>query len=457
MVEPFERYSRDGARLIREVRIGSRGARTWIDGSRIPSDTTPDWDAWHLALRTGAKPVYEIPATSAFRVLDLFSGGGGLALGALDGWRGAGLRASICAALDLDREALEIYARNLGPEFVRHGHVQDAIDFQVLGNGPNARFAYAPEIVDRQLAARLNGLSAVIAGPPCQGHSNLNNHTRRDDSRNWLYLAVPAFAVATGAKVVVIENVPEVLRDRQGVVTSTITLLQEAGYSVACGTLDASDFGWPQRRRRFFLVALRDGRGNSEPLAKLTAWAERPARDLRWCIGDLEGLAGTVPFHTPAGISQENRRRIDWLFENDEYDLADPERPKCHQGGTSYGSVYGRLRWDEPTFTITTGFLTSGRGRYVHPSERRTLTPREAARIQGFPDWFDFRLADGRWPSSKAATKVIGDAVPSILGRLAALASVSLMESAALAEQPPPESVCAASVASEPARQSHVQ
>lgn len=367
-------------------------------------------------------------------MLDLFSGAGGLALGALDGWRSAGLRASVAAALDADGDALEIYERNLAPEYVRRGDVATTIDFQVLGSGGAARFAYPPRIVDTRLAARLHGVSAIVAGPPCQGHSNLNNHTRRDDVRNRLYLAVPAFAVATGATVVVIENVPEVVRDRDGVVASTHALLHEAGWSIAHGVLDASDFGWPQRRRRYFLVGVRDGRGTSEPLAPLLRCAERTAHDLRWCIGDLAGLENQFPLHKPATLSDENKRRIDWLFENGKYELDASERPRCHRNGTTYGSVYGRLKWEEPAFTITTGFLTPGRGRYVHPGERRTLTPREAARIQGFPDWFDFRLANGGWPTNKTATKVIGDAVPPILGQLAALASVNLLEGVSQAQ-----------------------
>lgn len=431
MPELLVNYARDGETLLRTSHVGQSVGRSVLRDSVEGAED--GWDAWHSGWLRGAKPRYELGAAPAFRVLDLFSGAGGLALGALDGWRSTGLRASVAAALDADGEALEIYERNLAPEHVRRGDVATTIDFQVLGSGGAARFAYPPRIVDTRLAARLHGVSAIVAGPPCQGHSNLNNHTRRDDVRNRLYLAVPAFAVASGATVVVIENVPEVVRDRDGVVSSSHALLHEAGWSIAHGVLDASDFGWPQRRRRYFLVGVRDGQGTSEALAPLLRSAERPVRDLRWCIGDLAGLENELPFHKPATLSDENKRRIAWLFENGKYELDPSERPLCHRNGTTYGSVYGRLKWEEPAFTITTGFLTPGRGRYVHPSERRTLTPREAARIQGFPDWFDFRLANGRWPSNKTATKVIGDAVPPILGHLAALVSVILLERAALA------------------------
>ena len=125
-----------------------------------------------------------------------------------------------------------------------------------------------------------------------------------------------------------------------------------------------------------------------------------------------------------SALSSENRQRIDWLFDNDEYDLPCSERPECHRGSTSYPSVYSRMRRDLPAQTITTGFMTPGRGRYVHPTQRRTLTPREAARLQGFPDSYRF-VTDPRHPPSRAKfAKWIGDAVPMPLGYAAALSAV---------------------------------
>ena len=68
-------------------------------------------------------------------------------------------------------------------------------------------------------------------------------------------------------------------------------------------------------------------------------------------------------------LSEENLRRIDWLFDNEEYDLPNAERPDCHKEGTSYKAVYGRLRADRPSPIITTGFMTPGHGRYIHPTD----------------------------------------------------------------------------------------
>jgi DNA (cytosine-5)-methyltransferase 1 len=119
-------------------------------------------------------------------------------------------------------------------------------------------------------------------------------------------------------------------------------------------------------------------------------------------------------------LSQENQARVDYLFRHAKYELPNAERPDCHKEGHTYPSVYGRMYPDKPAQTITTGFLTPGRGRFVHPTRPRVITPREAARIQGFPDNFQF-VVNGYDPARNAVTKWIGDAVPSILGYAALL------------------------------------
>lgn len=74
--------------------------------------------------------------------------------------------------------------------------------------------------------------------------------------------------------------------------------------------------------------------------------------------------------------------------------------------------MYGRLRWDAPAQTITSGYGSMGQGRYVHPGRRRTLTPHEAARLQTIPDWFTLASAGTR----TALARMIGNAVPPLLG-----------------------------------------
>jgi len=128
-----------------------------------------------------------------------------------------------------------------------------------------------------------------------------------------------------------------------------------------------------------------------------------------------------------ASLSEENLARVNYLFKKNEYDLPDSERPDCHRTKAhSYSAVYGRMRPDEPSQTITTGFLSPGRGRYIHPTLPRGLTLREGARLQGFPDdyvWTPRGKALGRSPIAG----LIGDAVPPSLGFVVGLIGISTL------------------------------
>ena len=221
----------------------------------------------------------------------------------------------------------------------------------------------------------------------------------------------------------VIENVPAVLHDSSQVVETTRRLLELAGYTVECGTVSAIRFGWPQTRQRFFMVARR----SRPPLpiaAVQDALDDGSRHDVMWAISDLVGKPFDQRLHLHADLSEENLRRIAFLFDEQKYDLPAKERPECHRDGTTYNAVYGRLHPNKPAPTITTGFLTPGRGRYIHPFERRTLTPHEAARLQGFPDGYNF-FPNANNPTTKLnLTKWIGDAVPMPLGYVAGISAL---------------------------------
>ena len=381
-------------------------------------DSALEWRAF----LTDDKPTIPDPVRT-LRVLDLFSGVGGLAVGFAKAAADRDVLARSVGAVDIDERALEVYSANLGTTSPRAMSVASLVDFQVRGQGSSARFLYEPEMTDH--GAEFSGeIDVVLAGPPCQGHSTLNNRTRGDDPRNRLYLTVPAAAVATGATTVIVENVPGVVRSRGNVVETAITLLQTAGYSVTTAKLQASRLGWPQTRERFFLVATL-GRSPTQ-LSEVAAELRRETLPVSWAIADLLDVdtQGNDPMNSTADLSPENAARIEWLFENDEYDTPNHLRPDCHKQGTTYNAVYGRMWWDRPAPTLTTGFLTPGRGRFVHPLRPRTLTPHEAARVQGFPDWFDFRaVRDG--PAKRELGKWIGNAVPTVLGYAAGCSALS--------------------------------
>lgn len=382
------------------------------------------WDAWWLSFLQGGVAQSLGSRPKDVSVLDLFSSVGGLSLGVREAARSMNMRFSSMLAADLDSESLNTYKANFVPCVTANRSVRELVDFQVLGRGRDAQLADLPNAVDE--ARDFRGIDLIVGGPPCQGHSSLNNHTRGDDLRNDLYLTVPALAIALDAKAIVIENVPRVVKDKQQVVATTVKILEDAGYFVTTGVLAADQMGWAQTRQRHFVVASR--MAQPPELRDVAEDMRRPARSVWWAIQDLEGsLSADNVFDSVPKMSVENIQRINYLFDHDSYELPNHVRPDCHKDGHTYPSVYGRLFRDLPSPTITTGFQTPGRGRYIHPTQRRVLTPHEAARIQGFPDSFRFESSYGK-VSKGQLQKWIGDAVPSILGYVAGLAALGTLK-----------------------------
>jgi DNA (cytosine-5)-methyltransferase 1 len=355
-------------------------------------------------LRTGVRPTAPSRKKHVVTAVDLFAGCGGLTCGLEEAARRAGRQLDVSLAVDVEAKIARVYKQNFPRARVL------AADVASLFPGAPGTPSGVGEVRLAELAASPDFL---VAGPPCQGHSDLNNHTRRADPRNALYLRVARAAEVLEPRVVIVENVPAVQHDRDDVVGVTVLALEKLGYSVASGVIDLAHVGVPQHRRRFVLLASVDDR--VDPFALLDeisqAWPEHGPRTVDWAIRDLEATPSTAAIDLPSTISAENRRRIEYLFEQSCFDLPDSERPTCHRDKAhSYRSVYGRLRWERPAQTITTGFGSMGQGRYVHPSRPRTLTPHEAARLQTFPDWFD-------WGSTARTTlsTIIGNAVPPLL------------------------------------------
>lgn len=419
-----ETYVRDGDELIKKLRVAGRFTQSAIevedDGAQAPEL------AWWSAYIRGARVKRPAATGAAVRIVDLFCGAGGLGLGLSDALRACGFEPKIELAVDVDSDALAVYAHNLRPRRTWHGSVSSLVDFQVFGQGSSAEFAYEPAALNDILSELSGQVDVICAGPPCQGHSNLNNHSRREDPRNLLYLAVPAIAVAVGAPIVIIENVPDITSDRYGVVESAKSILQSAGYTLTEHVLNASLLGCAQTRRRYFLLASKDA--GIVQLMDVAQTLHKPPVTLEWAIRDLADEPPINVFTQPALLSAENQRRIDYLFDMDAYDLPNEIRPDCHKDGDhSYGAVYGRLRWDKPSGTITTGFMTPGRGRFTHPARRRGLTAHEGARLQGFPDTFQFMLPETAPPSRKLLGKWIGDAVPPVMGYAAGVCAATVL------------------------------
>jgi len=170
---------------------------------------------------------------------------------------------------------------------------------------------------------------------------------------------MPAAAVALQSRTVFAENVPGIIHGRRGVVQTARRLFQNAGYLVEEKAVDVLRLGVPQTRKRHLLVASKYATPSIQVALECL---ERPGRTLDWAIGGLLDCVPASLFDSPPEPSAENQQRIQYLFDTNTYNLPNAIRPESHKNGHAYPSVYGRLKWHEPTGTITTGFVTPCRG-----------------------------------------------------------------------------------------------
>lgn len=398
-------------RLVRAISVSDSTRYSYLCGG--PS-LSRDEDAsvakrWEMSVLRGAMPEPVQRSPRHLRMLDLYCGAGGLSAGIVMAGRQMGVDVEACLAIDLDEAALQVFKRNHAAALTVRTNVDCLVDYALHFSDHQTTLSYSPELLDSWLSDERGGIDIVAGGPPCQGYSTVNNHTRQNDPRNSLYLTVPVIGIALNAKVIVVENVPAVRQNEGGVVHHARGILQASGYAVDDAVLDGMQLGVAQTRRRHFLVASRGrlpvGLAELGALGMPTMSVADAIRDL----GDQDALDG---FDMPARLSAENHERVQWLFKNEAHDLPNARRPKCHQNGHTYPSVYGRLYWDQPAPTLTRGFMSPGRGRYVHPGRPRGLTPHEGARLQGFSDSYLFERDDGEDLSNRDYSKLVGDAVP---------------------------------------------
>lgn len=355
----------------------------------------------------------------SIRLVDLFCGSGGLTLGVEEAARLFGSGTDIRLAVERDPHIAAAYTQNFA---VANGsgsmHVQQWFD-----RPPGQTLS----LVERRTRKLVGGVDLLVGGPPCQGHSTLNNHTRGDDPKNGLYMSMIRAAEVLEAESVLVENVPAVERDADRTVDRAIRRLVKLGYNVDSDVVSVAEIGVPQLRKRHVLIAARCG----TPSVKAAVDAARlpKIRTLRWAIGDLLRREGRTQLDTAAVLSPENLARARFLHRRDLYDLPNWYRPPCQRNEHRYKSMYGRLAWDAPAQTITTGFGSPGQGRYLHPERLRTLTPHEAARVQFFPDWYDFSAI----PHRTVVGEAIGNAVPP---KLAFVLAAHLLAVATQRERP---------------------
>jgi len=329
--------------------------------------------------------------------VDLFCSCGGLSLGAKEACRALGKKFMVAAAVDKDPDLLKVFKKNFPKSETYENYVENLIDGNV-GDSPTKN--------EKSFLKKLGKIDLLLAGPPCQGHSHLNIHKRENDSRNDVYRKVARLVEIANPQHVLIENVPAIIHSKSREVQKSIELMCEMKYNVDTDIVNLAEIGVPQNRKRHIVVASASKRLEIKKVVR--KYRLRKKHNVKWAIGDIEKETPNGHFATPSQLSETNMMRIKYLNDNDLYELPNHLRPPCHRNGHTYPAVYGRIRYNEPSATITCGFLSPGQGRYVHPTQMRTLTPHEAARLQFFPDYFDFSSVETRESLSQA----IGNAVP---------------------------------------------
>lgn len=342
-----------------------------------------------------------------FLAIDLFCGAGGMSLGA----SAAGIE--IALAVDADPNAARTYAANHPGAKVYTG------DIRQLTSASIARIN------------KHNRPTVIFGGPPCQGFSYSNLRTRSvSNGNNWLFREFVRIVKAWKPDWVVFENVKGIIDTAGGVfVDSVESSIQSLGYKTCRGLLNAMHFGVPQDRARFFLLACRTG-----VTPKMPKPSRKKTPTVRDAIFDLPYLtngsaeqwkpyrkvkASTYAHRLRSGnrlspnhlVSRNNALVLEryknipqggnWQDVPSRLMRNYTDSSRCHTG------IYHRLRFNRPSVVIG----NYRKNMLIHPTQNRGLSVREAARIQSFPDSYEFHGSIG------FQQQQVGNAVPPFLAR----------------------------------------
>ncbi len=324
------------------------------------------------------------------KAIDAFCGPGGISLGMAR----AGFETVY--AFDIDEPSVQTYRKNIG----NHARVEDVSDVNST-------------TIKKETGLNKRELDLFFGGPPCQGFSKQKRGAHKGDQRNSLVLHFVRLVKELLPKVFIFENVA-IFGQKRGQKYLAEIQNQLAPYQMTLSFFNSANYGVPQTRERFIIVGVRNDISISFSIPK-------PSTPEWLTVGDVLGGLPEPPLdysnhpqfpnHQRARVTKINIERFSHVPQGGGWqDIPHELRLRCHQkidtksGG--WPDVYGRLKWNGQCPTITGGFDSFTRGRYGHPLHNRPLTPREAARIQGFPDSFVFLGNRGDIRSQ------IGNAVP---------------------------------------------
>ena len=329
------------------------------------------------------------------KAIDFFCGGGGMSYG----MQSAGIK--ILAGIDWEISCKKTYKTNVkGAKFIK----ADV-------------FKLKEKKLEKTLNLSKNDDNLMLIGcSPCQFWSIINTDKSKSKQSKNLLIEFSRFVKYFKPGYVVVENVPGVLRKKQeSGLEEFIQWLNGNGYKVHFDVHNVSDFGVPQSRKRFTLIANRVTDAEISPLKR-----EGKKITVKDVIGESNGFpkieAGhkdkTDFLHSVPTISDINKERLQYVKKDGGNRLAfaniEHLQLPCFIGkDDSFKDTFGRLWWDKPAPTITTKFFSISNGRFVHPEEDRALSIREGAVLQSFPKKYKF-LGN----SIASIARLIGNAVP---------------------------------------------
>jgi DNA (cytosine-5)-methyltransferase 1 len=338
--------------------------------------------------------------------VDLFSGCGGLTLGL----RQAGFIVS--CAVEVDPIAAKTYRFNNRKTKLIEKNILEVSGKEIIANSPK----------------KLNLLTGCA---PCQGFCSLTSKYLREDPRNTLILRMADLIGEMQPDAVFMENVPGLISRGKTIFDQFLSKLRYLGYYPSYTIVQMANYGVPQSRRRLVLLAGR-GFAISFPEETHARKPEEGSTKLPWVTvrRAISHLAAPITlskvsnkrgpqaynWHVVRNLQSHTRDRLEAAMPGSPWTtLNESLRPECHRNGyNGFTNVYGRMRWDDVSVTITAGCTTPCKGRFGHPDRRRTtISVREAAILQTFPESYKFRT-----DYMDHVCQMIGNAVPPLFAHL---------------------------------------
>jgi len=361
-----------------------------------------------------------------YTIMDLFCGTGGFA----DGFVSYKNQFRGVYAIDIDPYATATAKANHPNSFVETNDIRKV----------------TPKSVGKRIG--LKEVDVIIGGPPCQGFSSLRPYrsSSEEDKRNDLYTIFASFVDFFRPKAVVMENVIGLVTHNSGrTLKRILERFRNLKYNADWRILNAATYGVPQKRERFIMIAARDNGEIRFPTTthdfngKVIGYKDKDrhmpvnprnpnALTLNEAISDLPPLSRGQQVHEydrkpETAYQREMRVGSTKLTIHKAANHGDKMLEVMKHAGdnihcipknlitSGFSSCYSRLNGAEPSTTITVKFQSPASNKCIHPTQNRTITPREAARIQSFRDVFIFK-----GPLTQIASQ-IGNAVPPLLGK----------------------------------------